>query len=72
MEATSTVLATNVVPSLWHIVKNSFGHSQGYRRQISEIFQALSSVLPLVNNLINAGSITMSDNVIIQAVYIAI
>ena len=71
VEATSASL-TNLSPFLLQIVKNSSGRSQGYRRQISEIFQALSSVLPRVNALINAGSITMSDTIIIQAVYIAI
>ena len=71
VEATSASL-TNLSPFLLQIVKNSSSRSQGYRRQISEIFQALSSVLPRVNTLINAGSITMSDTIIIQAVYIAI
>ena len=71
VEATSASLS-NLAPSLHHIVKNASGRSQGYRRQISEIFQALSSVLPRVNTLINAASITMSDTIIIQAVYIAI
>ncbi|KAF8621415.1 hypothetical protein AX15_007826 [Amanita polypyramis BW_CC] len=71
VEASSSIL-TNLAPSLYQIVKGSSGHSQGYRRHISETFQALSSVLPRVNNLINTESITMSDTIIIQAVYIAI
>ncbi|KAK2465765.1 hypothetical protein APHAL10511_002309 [Amanita phalloides] len=70
-EATSTAVAT-MAPSLQQIVKSSSGRSQDCRREISEIFQALSSVLPRVNSLINLGSVTMSDTIIIQAVYIAI
>ncbi|KIL61369.1 hypothetical protein M378DRAFT_26115 [Amanita muscaria Koide BX008] len=71
VEATSSALS-NMAPALHQIVQNSSSHSQGHRRQLSEIFQALSSVLPRVNNLINTESIAMSDTIIIQAVYIAI
>ena len=61
-------MLTNLSLFLLQIVKNSSGRSQGYRHQISEIFQALTHI----NALINAGSIMMSDTIIIQAVYIAI
>ncbi|KAI0366939.1 hypothetical protein BV20DRAFT_951369 [Pilatotrama ljubarskyi] len=42
------------------------------RRLLSEIFQAISSVLPRINDLICADSMAMSESIIIQAVYIAI
>ena len=45
---------------------NSSGHSHAYRRQLSKIFQALSTFLPQVNKLFNAESIAMSDSIIIQ------
>ncbi|PPR07277.1 hypothetical protein CVT26_012437 [Gymnopilus dilepis] len=47
-------------------------HSQTHRRLLSELFQALSAVIPRINNLINAEAVAMSDSIIIQAVYIAI
>ncbi|KAL6300065.1 hypothetical protein BKA93DRAFT_803226 [Sparassis latifolia] len=43
-----------------------------HRRQLAEIFQAISSVIPRINNLITADSMAMSESIIIQAVYIAI
>lgn len=43
-----------------------------YRHFIGETFQALSAVLPLINNLICADTVAMSDTIVIQAVYIAI
>ncbi|KAI0629898.1 hypothetical protein C8Q77DRAFT_1139118 [Trametes polyzona] len=42
------------------------------RRLASEVFQAISSVLPRINDLICADSMAMSETIIIQAVYIAI
>ncbi|OSD02424.1 hypothetical protein PYCCODRAFT_1410918 [Trametes coccinea BRFM310] len=42
------------------------------RRLVNEIFQAISSVLPRINDLICADSMAMSETIIIQAVYIAI
>jgi cohesin loading factor subunit SCC2 len=39
---------------------------------LSELFQALASVLPRINNLVNAEAVAMSDVIIISAVYIAI
>lgn len=39
---------------------------------MGELFQALSAVIPRINNLINAETVAMSDSIIIQAVYIAI
>ncbi|KAF9005451.1 hypothetical protein BDQ17DRAFT_1353128 [Cyathus striatus] len=59
-------------PLLHHVVKGNTTSSQSHRRQLSETFQALSSVLPRINQLVNAESVAMSDSIIIQAVYIAI
>ena len=42
------------------------------RRLLSEIFQAVSSILPRINDLICADTMAMSESIIIQAVYIAI
>ncbi|KAG2009721.1 proline-rich protein Rad9 [Coprinopsis cinerea AmutBmut pab1-1] len=67
---------------LQHLIKNAPADpntsanssiSQAYhRKQMSEIFQSLSSVLPRINALANAESVAMSDSIIIQTVYIAI
>lgn len=65
-------LNANNNPLLYYIVKHASSGSKGHRRQLSEIFQALSGVLPKINNLINAETVSMSDSIIIQAVYIAI
>lgn len=43
-----------------------------HRGLVKELFQALSSSLPRVTNLIGADVVSMSDSIIIQAVYIAI
>ena len=42
------------------------------RQLLSEIFQAISSILPRINDLICADTMAMSESIIIQAVYIAI
>ena len=42
------------------------------RQLLSEIFQAVSSILPRINDLICADAMAMSESIIIQAVYIAI
>jgi cohesin loading factor subunit SCC2 len=47
-------------------------HGKAHRGQIAEVFQVLTSVLPRVNNLVCADTVTMSDSIIIQGVYIAI
>ena len=43
-----------------------------HRHLISDIFQAISAVLPRINNLICADTVAMSDTIVIQGVYIAI
>ncbi|KAF8158512.1 hypothetical protein B0H34DRAFT_797892 [Crassisporium funariophilum] len=59
-------------PLLHSIVKNTTSSATGHRQQLGETFQALSAVIPRINNLVNAESVAMSDSIIIQAVYIAI
>ncbi|KZP26313.1 hypothetical protein FIBSPDRAFT_1040859 [Athelia psychrophila] len=72
VEATSD-MGTAASPLLRHLHKTSSSQSiQDHRRQLSEIFQALTSVVPRINNLIYAEAIVMSDAIVIQTVYIAI
>ena len=59
-------------PILHSIIKNTTSIASGHRRQLGETFQALSAVLPRINNLVNAETVAMSDSIIIQVVYIAI
>jgi cohesin loading factor subunit SCC2 len=53
---------------LQHVSK----HEKSHRAQIAEVFQVLTSVLPRINNLFCADTVTMSDSIIIQGVFIAI
>jgi cohesin loading factor subunit SCC2 len=46
--------------------------TQAHRGLVAEIFQILSSIVPRINSLIRAEFISLSDVIIIQAVYIAI
>ncbi|KII90510.1 hypothetical protein PLICRDRAFT_697054 [Plicaturopsis crispa FD-325 SS-3] len=59
-------------PLLQHLAKPSSNAAKDHHRQLSEIFQALSAVLPRINSLVSAELVVMSDAIIIQAVYIAI
>ncbi|KAG6849921.1 hypothetical protein H0H93_003632 [Arthromyces matolae] len=63
---------SNISPLLRHLVLDSTSAAQSDRRQLGEMFQALSAVLPRINSLVNAENVAMSDTIIIQAVYIAI
>ncbi|KAF8968942.1 hypothetical protein BDZ97DRAFT_1797116 [Flammula alnicola] len=73
VEASAESGATlNMNPLLQGIVKNPNFIASGHRRQLGELFQALSAVIPRINNLVNAETVAMSDSIIIQAVYIAI
>ncbi|KAG2115459.1 hypothetical protein DEU56DRAFT_932992 [Suillus clintonianus] len=54
------------------IHSNTHTHSGDLRRLLSELFQAVSAVLPRINVLFSGESIVMSDAIIIQTVYIAI
>ncbi|KAG6831056.1 hypothetical protein H0H87_006298, partial [Tephrocybe sp. NHM501043] len=69
--ASSSIVAS-ISPLLHHLILHSTSTAQVHRRQLSEMFQALSAVLPRINSLVNAESVAMSDSIIIQAVYIAI
>ncbi|KAF4581480.1 Sister chromatid cohesion protein 2 [Pleurotus pulmonarius] len=75
VEASSDPDSSHIHPTLHHLIKSanaSSAKAKNNRRLLGEVFQALSSVLPRVNSLINAETVAMSDSIIIQAVYIAI
>ncbi len=75
VEASADLDSSHTHPTLHHLIKSaaaSSGKAKNSRRLLGEVFQALSSVLPRVNSLINAETVAMSDSIIIQAVYIAI
>jgi cohesin loading factor subunit SCC2 len=56
-----------------HAAKDIKERASVHRRVVGDIFQALSSVLPRINTLISrSDGVSMSDAIIIQAVYIAI
>ncbi|KAG0704778.1 hypothetical protein DFH29DRAFT_981273 [Suillus ampliporus] len=59
-------------PQLQCIHSNTHPHSSDLRRLLSELFQAVSAVLPRINVLFSGENIVMSDAIIIQTVYIAI
>ncbi|KAG1898204.1 uncharacterized protein F5891DRAFT_490571 [Suillus fuscotomentosus] len=59
-------------PQLQCIHSNTHTHSGDLRRLLSELFQAVSAVLPRINVLFSSENIVMSDAIIIQTVYIAI
>ncbi|KAA1473731.1 hypothetical protein DENSPDRAFT_882264 [Dentipellis sp. KUC8613] len=71
VEATAADLG-QAPPLLRYLAKPGSYEPREHRRQLAETFQALSSVLPRMNNLICADTVVMSDSIIIQAVYIAI
>ena len=54
------------------MAQTNSAETQEHRGLIAEIFQILSSVIPKINSLICAEFISLSDVIIIQAVYIAI
>lgn len=62
----------NIHPLLRHMLDTLSALAREHRQLLSETFQALSAVLPRVNNLICADVVSMSESIIIQAVYIAI
>jgi len=59
-------------PQLQCLHSNTHPHSGDLRRLLSELFQAVSAVLPRINVLFSGENIVMSDAIIIQTVYIAI
>ena len=64
--------STHTSPLLLYLIRNTTSSAHAHQRQLSDLFQVLSAVLPRINDLINAESVSMSDAIIIQAVYIAI
>ncbi len=67
-----TGITMNANPLLQSLIKASHSSSSEHRRQFGELFQALSAVIPRINNLVSAETVAMSDTIIISAVYIAI
>jgi len=67
-----TGITTDANPLLQNVVKNHHGSSVGHRQQLGELFQALSVVVPRINNLVGAENAALSDTIIISAMYIAI
>lgn len=63
---------TTMNPILQSVVKNKHSSSSVHGHQLSELYQALSAVIPRINDLVGAESVAMSDTIIISAVYIAI
>jgi cohesin loading factor subunit SCC2 len=64
--------SSRINPLLQRLVDTTSATSRSHRLQLNDIFHSLSSVLPRINNLVCAGTVAMSDSIIIQAVYIAI
>ena len=61
-----------ISPLLQHLHKNTTPDVRENRRQLSEIFQVLTSVMPRITNFVCTGTVMMSDSIIIQTVYIGI
>lgn len=54
-------------PLLRHAMQDTHCH-----KLMQELFQIISSSMPRINNLVNSESVSMSDSIIISAVYISI
>lgn len=63
---------TQVPNLLRELIRRASAADNVLRKLLSEIFQAVSSILPRINDLICADTMAMSESIIIQAVYIAI
>lgn len=61
---------TNSQNILQHLLTNS--STAAHRHTLSEIFQSLLNCIPRITRLLASASITMSDTIVIQAVYISI
>jgi cohesin loading factor subunit SCC2 len=70
VEATSDVV-NRLPPLLLHLVQSSSSDSNE-RRLVAEIFHVISSVIPRISDLISADYMSMSEAIVIQAVYVAI
>ena len=57
---------------LLHVARDSAIAPNTSRAVVGEIFQSLNSIFPRINTLIGRSGVAMSEQIIIQAVYIAI
>ncbi|KAI0088475.1 hypothetical protein BDY19DRAFT_165528 [Irpex rosettiformis] len=62
--------ATQLTPLLLHVIQSPADSDE--RHLTSEIFHSISSVIPRINDLISADSMSMPEAIVIQAVYVAI
>lgn len=58
-------------PLVHHLIQSSSSESDE-RRLVSEIFHSVSSIIPRINDLVSSDSMSMSEAIVIQAVYVAI
>lgn len=65
-------MTDHVSKALLRIVKQSDPYAKAQRGAVSEIFQALVSILPRIDTLVRRADFTMSDSITIQAVFIAV
>jgi cohesin loading factor subunit SCC2 len=72
VEGSATTTSSSTSPALVFLLKNNTNKTQSHRRLLGDVFQALSATLPKINALLNVESVSMSETLIIQAVYIAI
>ncbi|KAH8077046.1 hypothetical protein BXZ70DRAFT_709469 [Cristinia sonorae] len=68
----STDVYGHIPPVLQYLLRTFTPDSDRHRRQLTELFQAVTSVVPRVNALICSDYAAMSEGIIIQAVYIAV
>ncbi len=66
----SADLYGRVPPLLKFVTRSPDGAN--HRRQLAEVFHSVSSVIPRINELICSDYISLSESMIIQAVYIAV
>ncbi|CAL1713404.1 unnamed protein product [Somion occarium] len=71
VEASSDIFG-HISPILQQLVRIPSPQHEPLRRHLTEIFNAISSVIPRINDLISSDYTAMSESIIIQAVYIAI
>ncbi|TCD62425.1 Sister chromatid cohesion protein 2 [Steccherinum ochraceum] len=68
----STDIYGHSPPPLQYLTRTSSHECDRHRRQLTELFQAVTSVIPRVDTLICSEYAAMSEGIIIQAVYIAV
>jgi len=65
-------MVDQISKALLRIVSQSDGYAKAQRAAVSELFQAVVSILPRIDTLVRRADFTMSDSITIQAVFIAI